>query len=207
MIFFSVVKSHSIWPEAETFIHRMRTFIILLRPHFTVVTERLPWILKKAWFLRFSRSLSVITYLLTLSLEKWSIVLEKVWKKSWILDPKICRNPVFTAFLSPFITNASSVREYGRAWSPTELHKSKLPVTSHVLHDSRHARVTRIMWRVNQLIGSFGINYSRPVLRKKKRIKSPLIFYDHLIFTTSPVPLLQEICSDNTKNFNTDSEE
>ena len=31
--------------------------------------------------------------LITLSLEKEIIVLEKVWKKSWILDPKICTNP------------------------------------------------------------------------------------------------------------------
>ena len=36
----------------------------------------------------------LITYLITLSLEKEIIVLEKVWKKSWILDPKICTNPV-----------------------------------------------------------------------------------------------------------------
>ena len=41
--------------------------------------------------------------LLTLHLEK-SIVLEKVWKKSGISDPKICMNPVsqdkFPAFMA-----------------------------------------------------------------------------------------------------------
>ena len=36
----------------------------------------------------------LMTYLITLSLEKEIIVLVKVWKKSWILDPKICTNPV-----------------------------------------------------------------------------------------------------------------
>ena len=47
----------------------MRSFIILLCPHCIVVTVRLQYIMKKAWFLRFSRSL-LITYLfITLSLE------------------------------------------------------------------------------------------------------------------------------------------
>ena len=51
------------------FNHRMRSFIILLCPHCIVVTVRLQYIMKKAWFLRFSRSL-LITYLfITLSLE------------------------------------------------------------------------------------------------------------------------------------------
>ena len=54
---------------------------------------------EKAWFLRFSRSL-LITYLFSLCLEKKYIVLEKVWKKkSWILDPKICTNPVCGSYL------------------------------------------------------------------------------------------------------------
>ena len=52
------------------FNHRMRSFIILLCPHYIMVTVRLQCIMKKAWFLRFSRSLSMITYLfITLSLE------------------------------------------------------------------------------------------------------------------------------------------
>lgn len=33
---------------------------------------------------------------LTLSMEKEVIVLEKVWKKPWSLDPKICTTPVLT---------------------------------------------------------------------------------------------------------------
>ena len=32
-------------------------------------------------------------YLISVSLEKEVVVLEKVWKKSGILDPKICSNP------------------------------------------------------------------------------------------------------------------
>ena len=47
----------------------MRSVIILSYPHCIVVTVRLQYIMKKAWFLRFSRSL-LITYLfITLSLE------------------------------------------------------------------------------------------------------------------------------------------
>ena len=49
--------------------------------------------MKKALFLHFLRS-HLITYLITLSLEKEIIVLEKVWKKSWTLDPKIFTNPL-----------------------------------------------------------------------------------------------------------------
>ena len=55
----------------------------------------------------FLRSL-LISYLITLSLEKYIIVLEKVWKKSWILDQKSVRTlkekeirrPVFTSFVN-----------------------------------------------------------------------------------------------------------
>ena len=51
----------------------------------------------KVWiFFFFKPTISYMyLYLSTLSLEKInnSIVLEKVWKKSWILDAKICTNP------------------------------------------------------------------------------------------------------------------
>ena len=47
--------------------------------------------MEKDWFLRFSMSL-LITYLVTLSLEKEIIVLEKRLEKS--LDPKICTGTV-----------------------------------------------------------------------------------------------------------------
>ena len=71
--FFPVVKSYSISPVLKTFNYRMRSFIILLCPHCTVVTfvvtVRLQCVMKKAWFLRFSRSL-LITYLFSLCLEK-----------------------------------------------------------------------------------------------------------------------------------------
>ena len=48
---------------------------------------------KKALFLQFLSSL-MITYLITLSLEKEIIVLENVWKTSLILDREVCTNPV-----------------------------------------------------------------------------------------------------------------
>ena len=41
----------------------------------------------------FKVSIDHLLILITLSLEKEIIVLEKVWKKSWILDPKIRTNP------------------------------------------------------------------------------------------------------------------
>ena len=75
-IFFPVAKSYSISPVLKTFNHRMRTFVY---GTFAVHHE-------KAWSL-------LNTYLFSLCLEKY-IVLEKVWKKSRILDPKICTNPV-----------------------------------------------------------------------------------------------------------------
>ena len=68
-IFFLLVKSYSILPVC------------------------LQCIIEKGLFLVFLRSI-LITYLITLRLEKEIIVLEKVWKNSWILDPKICTNPV-----------------------------------------------------------------------------------------------------------------
>ena len=48
---------------------------------------------EKSFVPAFLRSL-MITYLITLSLEKEIIVLEEVWKKSLILDREICTNPV-----------------------------------------------------------------------------------------------------------------
>ena len=44
---FSVVKSHSILPIAKTFNHRMRSLIILLCPHCTVVTVSLQCMIMK----------------------------------------------------------------------------------------------------------------------------------------------------------------
>ena len=79
---FPVVKSHSISPVANTFHHKMRSFITIL------VTVRLQCIMKKAWFLCFSRSL-LITYC---NLESGKRIL--FWKKPWILDPNICTSPV-----------------------------------------------------------------------------------------------------------------
>ena len=67
---FPLVQSHSISPVAKTFHHKMRSFITLL------VTVRLQCIMKKAWFLCFSRSL-LITYCNLESGKKY-IVLEKV---------------------------------------------------------------------------------------------------------------------------------
>ena len=78
MNFFPVVKSIS--PVAKTFTHRMRSFIIFLCLHCTMVTVRLQCMMKIALFPRFSSSL-LITYLITFSLEKWIHVLEKSLKK------------------------------------------------------------------------------------------------------------------------------
>ena len=57
-------------------------FCFILAKYYSISTVRLQLILKEALFLHFQRSL-LITYLITLSLEKEIIVLErKVWKKS-----------------------------------------------------------------------------------------------------------------------------
>ena len=46
----------------------------------------------------FLRSLLIAyKYLITVSLENETIVLEKVWEKSWIFYPKICTNPESTS--------------------------------------------------------------------------------------------------------------
>ena len=65
-------------------------------------------VMEKALLLRFFLRSLLISYLITLSLEKYIIVLEKVWKKSWILDQKSVRTlkekeirrPVFTSFVN-----------------------------------------------------------------------------------------------------------
>ena len=66
--FFPVVKIYSISPV-----------------HFQCIVD-------KALFLLFKRSI-LLTSLINLSLEKEITVFEEVWKKSWILDPKISTNP------------------------------------------------------------------------------------------------------------------
>ena len=61
----------------EIFFLRVKSWSIL------PVHVRLQRIVDKAFFLLFLRSL-LLTYVIALSLEKEIIVLEKVWKKSWI---------------------------------------------------------------------------------------------------------------------------
>ena len=53
--------------------------------------------MRKAWFLCFLKVSVCHLYLINLSLEREIIifVLEKVWKKSWILDPKLCETCTF----------------------------------------------------------------------------------------------------------------
>ena len=98
MNFFSVVKSYSISPVLKTFNHRMRTFIILVCPRCTVVTVRLQCIMKKLGSCVF-QGLYWSPICFPCVWKKKYIVLEKVWKKSWILDPKICTNPVCWSYL------------------------------------------------------------------------------------------------------------
>ena len=70
-------------------------FFFVLVKSYSISPARLQRIMEKALFLHF-----LITYLITLSLEKEIIVLEKVWKKSWISDPKICTNPAYVKLAS-----------------------------------------------------------------------------------------------------------
>ena len=98
MNFFPVVKSYSISPVLKTLNHRMRTFIILVCPHCTVVTVRLQCIMKKLGSCVF-QGLYWSPICFPCVWKKKYIVLEKVWKKSWILDPKICTNPVCWSYL------------------------------------------------------------------------------------------------------------
>lgn len=51
------------------------------------------YVYEKSFFPCFLRSLLII-YLIILSLIKQINVLKKVWKKSWIFDPRICMSPV-----------------------------------------------------------------------------------------------------------------
>ena len=68
-------------------------FAFVLVKSYSISPVFLQRTIKKALFLRFLRSLW-ITFLITLSLEKEVIVLDKSLEKSGILDPKICTNPV-----------------------------------------------------------------------------------------------------------------
>ena len=64
-----IVKSRSFFPVFKSYQLSYVSYCI-------VVTVLLQCVMRKAWFLRFSRSL-LITYLITLSVEKEIIVLEK----------------------------------------------------------------------------------------------------------------------------------
>ena len=73
-------------------LHFISEIFVVLAKSYSISPIRLQRISEKSLFLRCLRSLS-ITYLITVSLEKEIIVLEKkVWKKSWIWKPKICTN-------------------------------------------------------------------------------------------------------------------
>ena len=65
---------------------------------YSILPVHLQHIMKKALLLHFLRSLLIAyKYLITVSLENETIVLEKVWKKSWFFYPKICTNPESTS--------------------------------------------------------------------------------------------------------------
>ena len=89
----------------------MFCFFVLVKAY-SISPICLQCIMKKALFLRFWRSL-LITYLMTSSLEKEIIVLEKsLEKKSWSLDPKICAN--LDCKTVGFFLKIS--KEIGKAW-------------------------------------------------------------------------------------------
>ena len=80
--FFPVFKSNSVSPVAKTFNHRLNEKFhssLMSALHCGYRTCMFAVHHEKAWILHFSRPL-LITDLSTLSLEKYSIVLEKVWK-------------------------------------------------------------------------------------------------------------------------------
>ena len=71
------------------------SFIFFWSNHIQSCPYILLCIVRKALSLFFLRSV-LIRYLITLSLiwKKKLLFWKKVWKRSWILDPKICTNPV-----------------------------------------------------------------------------------------------------------------
>ena len=75
-----------------------RYFFVFVKSY-SISPACLQRIIEKALFLLFLRSL-LITYLITLSLGKEWLFWDKVWKKSSILDPKICANPVTSTWIS-----------------------------------------------------------------------------------------------------------
>ena len=61
---------------------------LVLDKSYSISLVFLQCLLKNTSFIHFLRS-----FLITLSVEKELLFWKKVWKKSWILDPKICMNP------------------------------------------------------------------------------------------------------------------
>ena len=82
----SCLESYNKCFTSEIFLLLIKSYSILL------VHVHLQCIVDKALFLLFLRSLLLTCWIIS-SLEKEIIVLEKVWKKSGILDPKFCAIP------------------------------------------------------------------------------------------------------------------
>ena len=84
-----VISSEFFFSKLQQLLFKVTNVLVLVKSY-SILSIGLQGTMKKALFLR----TLLITYLLTLSLEKGIIVWRKVWKKSWILDPKICANTV-----------------------------------------------------------------------------------------------------------------
>ena len=66
----------------------MSALLVMLVKSYSVLPIVLQCIMKKDLFWHFLRSLLIMTYLITLNLEKGVLVLEKSLEKTWILDLK-----------------------------------------------------------------------------------------------------------------------
>ena len=66
----------------------MSALLVMLVKSYSVLPVVLQRIMKKDLFWHFLRSLLIMTYLITLNLEKGVLVLEKSLEKTWILDLK-----------------------------------------------------------------------------------------------------------------------
>ena len=66
----------------------MSTLLVMLVKSYSVLPIVLQRIMNKDLFWHFLRSLLIMTYLITLNLEKGVLVLEKSLEKTWILDLK-----------------------------------------------------------------------------------------------------------------------
>ena len=138
----------------------LEVFFFVLCESYSTLAVGLQCIMKNASFLPCYGLL--ITYLIILSLGKKILFWKKVWKKSWILDPKICTNTEWVTEATPchsvrikraFTENVTDTIDFldllksplllffsGRC----EIHSSKiLPVTSWQLTNRKGSEISR----------------------------------------------------------------